>query len=35
VPTQRYTVARNSLWLPLFGIPFDRALRFHKLVGWA
>lgn len=24
---------RNSIWLPLFGIPFERAVRYHRWLG--
>eukprot|EP00042_Codosiga_hollandica_P050205 m.595124 g.595124 ORF g.595124 m.595124 type:complete len:901 (-) comp58040_c0_seq5:139-2841(-) len=28
-----YPVARNSLWERVFGIPFERALKYHRFMG--
>ena len=27
-------VARNGLWDAAFGIPFERAVRYHRGLGW-
>lgn len=27
-------VTKKSLWMPLLGVPFERTIKFHKLLGW-
>jgi len=28
-----FPVARNSVWEAVFGIPFERAIRYHRVLG--
>jgi predicted ferric reductase len=28
-----YPIARNSVWESVFGIPFDRAIKYHRVLG--
>ena len=28
-----FPVARNSVWESVFGVPFDRAIRYHRMLG--
>lgn len=31
---QLLPAARNSIWLPIFGVSFERALKLHRWAGW-